>query len=195
MLGIFSTLFVGFDDDPNKLWVFVEISPRPRLHVDWELVYVALRKCGIEDFGSYKPTNNPVINMKQLSTCLASQIPRENLLFLGGKTFKAFACPQDTQGVFVLGDEPLNDQSSEVAADDGEGNNKYAPKIRLTICAPNRYPDKLEQVVRSKQTEGTRYQNWKKVIGRYFQPAKDVLQPIWRHEHSLIPNVAIERRR
>ena len=188
MLGIFSTLGFGFEDDPDKIWVSLQITPCPRSDLDWEVCNVRLAECGLKDMVLDKDSNYPIVHLEIANPGFFFQIHRKQLLFFGGETFKAFMGSPNNERVFVLGDEPLNDQSSEVATDNGGRNYKYAPKIRLTLYAPSRYPKKLEQVIGSKQTEGTRYQNWKKVIGRYFQPAKDVLQPIRGHEHGLIPN-------
>lgn len=194
MLGFFSSLFAGFDDNPDKLWVFVKVTPRPRLHVEWEVVNLAMQNCGIKDFRFDQATDNPVIHVEQLSAGIAFQISRENLLLLNGETFKASSHPYGTKDILIFGNDPLNDQPTKVASDDSGRDDKYAPKIWLAVLAPERYPEKLKNIEWGEQTKGACCQNWKEIVGRYLQKAEDVFKPIWRHRHIEKPNAIAQGR-
>jgi L-rhamnose mutarotase len=184
MLGVFSLMF-GFDDDPNKIWVFLKISPRPRLHVDWEIINLALSKCGIKDFRLYQPTDNAVFHMEMLSTCIAIQIPGENVLFLNGKHLQARLCFAPNNEYLIPLHNPLDDLCAEVTTNNSGGENEYAPEIKLVLCAPRLDAKELQHIERREQAKTRRCKQWQKILCRCLKPFQRWFEPL---DHVQPPN-------
>lgn len=177
-----------FDSDiySDKMWVLVQVIPYPRTDVEWEMISIRLRDCGIDDVSIFKPGNYPIFNPKLLRPCVFFEIPRKQRLFLGGEIFEACMCGPFRKKHTIFIDSPCNRDGTVVTNNEGGGNNECGTEIRLTLCPPEVDTQRFEKLQGSEERKARRCEYWKKVISGCPKPFNYIFYPLY---HLLCPNV------
>jgi hypothetical protein len=171
--------------DSDKMWVLLQVIPYPRTDVEWEVISIRLRDCGIDNVSMLKPGNYPVFDPKLLRPCIFFKIPRKQHLFLGGEVFKAGMCGPCREKHVILIKRPCDQLRTIVAKDDGGRNDKCTTEIRLTLYPPESDTEKFKNFQRRKERKTRRCEHWQEVMGRCPKPIKYIFYPL---NHILCPN-------
>lgn len=161
--------------DIDKMWVFMEIVPYPRVYCEWEVVFHALSNSNIDYPFRKEHGGDTIMHPSSLDTCIVFQIPCKKTLFLSGEFFEARFCGPLRKKHTIFAGKQFDNFGNIMASSGGCGNDKYTAKIELTLCPPRIDAEKFQQIERRKEAKRRRRQKWQEIVRRCFKPFKGLL--------------------
>lgn len=162
----------------DKLWVRLEVLPRPRMKIEGIRQNVCSGYRWVEYPGCDKTSNHAIFHVEGLRPCFLFKIEPEDFLFFFGHRFQATDALKTPYTVSILSRRPSKSSQDPIADDDAGGKDEGYTEVRLTIYPKWQEPEGLDQADWQKQNRGRRYEYWKKIARRCLKPFKYWLKPV-----------------